>query len=610
MSIISPKSIIVTELRGSRSKSKATGKSAESKRARPNRGQAGVTERREEATPAQMIYEFYRHFKVSFPMSLADRLAIGLDFGTESVRAVLVDLTGCERGAAVTPYPHGQIIAQLPTSGEKLPPDFALQHPGDWLSSAGRSVRSALRKAQASAEQVIGIGVDFTSCTMLPALADGTPLCLTERFAKEKYAWPKLWKHHGAIAETERINRLATERSEPWLPRYGGTIGLEWFFPKVFETLRNAPAAYQATEVWLEAGDWFVWQLVGGPADALPRSTCQAGYKAMWNSQSGYPSDEFFLALDRRMQYVVDEKMPGQCLSPGEAAGELTHAAAKQLGLKAGTIVSAGTIDAHAGVPGAGVAEPGTLVMVLGTSSCHMLNASEERMIPGVAGVVEGGILPGMFGYETGQAAVGDAFDWLRRLSGAKDFRQLDAAAAAISPGANGVLAIDWLNGCRTPLMDGRLNGAFLGLSLGHEPAHLYRALIEATACGLRWIIELFADAGVPVKKLVATGGLPHHNPLLVQIYADVLGKPITVHPAKHGPALGAAILGAMAAGKQATGFSSAAAAVKAMAAPNDGIPSRRAKIVSPNRAAVKAYEQIYRRYRDTADWIAKSKTV
>jgi L-ribulokinase len=295
-------------------------------------------------------------------------------------------------------------------------------------------------------------------------------------------------------------------------------------------------------------------------------------------------------------------------LSPGESAGALCPAAAKQLGLRAGTPVSTGTIDAHAGVPGAGVAEPNTLVLVLGTSSCHMLNAAEERMIPGVAGVVKGGILPGMFGYETGQAAVGDAFDWLRRLAGHKDFTRLDADAAAIPPGADGVLAIDWLNGCRTPLMDGRLKGAFTGLALGHGPAHLYRALIEATACGVRWIVELFGESGVPVKKFVATGGLPHHNPLLVQIYADVLGKPITVHPAKHGPALGAAILGAMAAGKGATGVSSAAAAVKAMAAPN-GDRQRQAKVVTPNRAAVKAYEQVYRRYRDAAAWLANTTT-
>lgn len=539
-------------------------------------------------------------------MATADRAALGLDFGTESVRAVLVDLDGNERGAAIAAYPHGQITATLPTTGDRLPPEFALQHPGDWLTSAGRAVRGALKKSGAGPEQVIGLGVDFTSCTMLPALADGTPLCLTTAYAQEKYAWPKLWKHHGAVQETEDINRMASARSEPWLPRYGGTVGLEWFFPKILETLRNAPTVYQATDVWLEAGDWLVWQLVGGPAAQLPRSTCQAGYKALWNSQHGYPSPEFFRAVDRRMTHVVAEKMPGRLLSPGEPAGELSAAAAKQLGLRPGIIVSAATIDAHAGVPGAGVAEPNTLVMVLGTSSCHMFNAREERLFPGVAGVVDGGILPGLFGYETGQAAVGDAFDWLRRLTGAKDFQHLDAAAAAIPPGADGVLAIDWLNGCRTPLMDGRLKGAFLGLSLAHEPAHLYRALIEATACGVRWIVELFRDAGVPVKKLVATGGLPHHNPLLVQIYADVLGKPITIHPAKHGPALGAAILGAIASGKKLSGFNSAAAAVKAMSAPRDDVPARQARIVSPNRSAVKAYDKIYRQYRETAAWLAK----
>ncbi len=526
-------------------------------------------------------------------------VSLGLDFGTESVRALLVDLRGRERAAAAVKYARGQITDTLPASGEKLPPDFALQHPGDWLDSAARAVRTALRSAKVSAAEVIGIGVDFTSCTMLPALADGTPLCLTEKFAREKFAWPKLWKHHGAKAQTDRINALARQRREPWLARYGGIVGLEWFFPKLLETFERAPKVHAAAEVWLEGGDWLVWQLVGGPASELPRSTCQAGYKAMWSRADGFPSPEFFKALHPKLEHLVAEKMSGRFLAPGEKAGELCAAMAKKFGLREGTPVSAAIIDAHAGVPGCGAEEPGVLVMVMGTSSCHMLNAAENKPVPGVAGIVEDGILPGMVGYETGQAAVGDGFGWLRRTLGQRDFSTLDAQAAALPPGSEGVLSLDWLNGCRTPLMDGSLTAAFTGLTLAHGPPHLYRSLLEASAFGVKWIVDLLREHGVPVRSFVATGGLPHHNPLLVQIHADVLGTPIAVHPSRHGPALGAAILGALTAGRAATGFASVAAAIRAMASP----PSVRqaTRVVKPRRAAVRAYERIYPRYRRLA---------
>ena len=526
-------------------------------------------------------------------------LALGLDFGTASVRALLVDLGGCERGSAVVKYRHGQITTSLPGDDRPLPPDFALQHPGDWIESSARAVRRALRQSGADGRAVIGIGVDFTSCTMLPAMRDGTPLCLLQRFAQEKHAWPKLWKHHGAKSETERINQLARRRKEAWLARYGGTIGLEWFFPKVLEVLGNAPEVYRATEVWLEAGDWFVWRLVGGGAERLPRSTCQAGYKAMWNRIDGYPSREFFKSLHPKLENIL-QKMPGRLVAPGQCAGELSESFAKKFSLRPGIPVSAAIIDAHAGVPGAGVAEANTLVMVMGTSSCHMLNARREVLFPGVAGVVADGILPGYFGYETGQAAVGDAFDWLRSALGHRDFKKLTEQAHALPPGAEGVRCVDWLNGCRTPLMDGNLRGAFTGLALRHGPHHLYRALLESSAFGLRWIVDEMEEAGVSVKRFVATGGLPHHNPLLMQIYADVLGRPIAAHPSKQGPALGAAILGALVADHRATGFKSAAAAIRAMAKPDDGD----AQVLRPNRAISRQYRQIYTQYRELATTI------
>jgi len=530
---------------------------------------------------------------------MTSRIALGLDFGTESVRALLVDLRGREIGSAVAKYHHGQITETLPGSTTKLPPRYALQHPQDWIDSAAKAVRIALRTAKVSGDSIIGIGVDFTSCTMLPTRRDGTPLCLVEKFTREPLAWPKLWKHHGAQAQTDRINQVARERNEPFLQRYGGTIGLEWFFPKMLETLEKSPRVFAAAEVWLEAGDWFVWQLVGGAAETLPRSTCQAGYKGMWSATDGYPSEDLLRAVHPKFGHVAIDKMPGRLLAPGVAAGGLTPVMAKKLGLRAGVPVSAAIIDAHAGVPGAGAAEPGTLVMVMGTSSCHMLNAAEERFVPGVAGIVRDGILPGMVGYETGQAAVGDAFDWLRRLTGQRDFTKLSREAAALPPGADGVLCLDWMNGCRTPLMNGSLTGAFTGLTLHHTPAHLYRALLEASAFGVRWIVELLREHGVPVKKFVATGGLPHHNPLVVKVYADVLGAPVAVHPCKHGPALGAAILGALA----ADAFASPAAAIRAMAT------AKAAPVVKPSACHRRAYDTLYRQYRELASHLSQSPT-
>ena len=523
------------------------------------------------------------------------KAALGLDFGTESVRAMLVDLRGNELASVAVKYPHGQIIESLPGSKRKLPPPYALQHPLDWLGSAAQAARSARRKAKIGAADVIGIGVDFTSCTMLPTKRDGTPLCMLPEFAAEPLAWPKLWKHHGAQAQTDRLNAVARRRGEKFLSRYGGVIGLEWFFPKMLETLEGAPSAYAAADVWLEAGDWFVWQLVGGAADTLARSTCQAGYKGLWSASDGYPSEAFLRAVHPKFARVVQDKMPGRLLAPGVAAGGLTSAMGEKFGLRAGTPVSAATIDAHAGVPGAGATEAGTLVMVMGTSSCHMLNSLAERRVAGVAGVVREGILPGYLGYETGQAAVGDAFDWLRKLTGQPDFVALGREAAALPPGADGVRCMDWFNGCRTPLMDGGLKGAFTGLALHHRPAHLYRALLEASAFGVRWIVELLRDGGVPVRKFVATGGLPHHNPLVVQVYADVLGEPIAVHPSRQGPALGSAILGALAAGA----FKSPADAIRAMAV------RKEAAVFKPDRAHLTRYRALYREYRRLGDFLS-----
>lgn len=525
-------------------------------------------------------------------------IALGLDFGTESVRALLVDATGTERGVGTDNYRHGQILETLPGRSEKLPSRYALQHPQDWLESAAKATRRAVEGADIDLHAIVGVGVDFTSCTMLPTLIDGTPLCQLPRWHDVPQAWAKLWKHHGAVDQTEKINQLARQRGEPFLDRYGGTIGLEWFFPKLLETIETSPDVAGAAEIWLEAGDWFVWQLVQGRADSLPRSTCQAGYKAMWSPAEGYANQDFLRAVDPRLADAAATKMPGRMLSPGEQAGSLNKTIADQFGIPAGIAVSAATIDAHAAVPGVGAGSAGTLVMVLGTSSCHMLNAATGNPVQGVAGMVEGGILPGLFGYETGQAAVGDAFAWLLNLLNLDSFDALSEEAKRLSPGADGLVCLDWMNGCRTPLMDGRLKGAFTGLTLEHGPAHLYRALLEGSACGLRWIVEVLRDGGVPVDHLIATGGLPHHNPDIVQVYANVLQSSIEIHPSSQGSAVGAAVLGMVAAGQDKSGFASIADAAEAMAA----VPDSKKTRVTPAPETAAVYDALYASYRATAN--------
>lgn len=528
-------------------------------------------------------------------------ISLGLDFGTESVRAILVDATGKQRGLAKSDYAHGQITDRLPGSAQSLPPRYALQSPGDWIDSAAIATRAAIAEAKISHDDIVGIGVDFTSCTMLPTTRDGTPLCELDAFKHVPLAWPKLWKHHGAIEQTERLNKIAKQRNESFLRRYGGTIGLEWFFPKMLETIECAPQVAVAAEIWLEAGDWFVWQLVGGPAETLTRSTCQAGYKAMWSVTDGYPSSDFFHAVHPELARAAAECLPGVMRSPGKRAGELSDTMAERLGLRAGTPVSAAIIDAHSAVPGVGAAEPGTLVMVLGTSSCHMLNSTVFSEVPGVAGIVDGGILPGMFGYETGQAAVGDAFAWLRRLLGLDSFESIAVSAKQLPPGADGVQCLDWMNGCRTPLMDGALRGAFTGLGLEHGPQHLYLALMEASAFGLRWIVELLRDGGVAIDRLIATGGLPHHNRAVVEVYADVLGLDIEIHPSTQGPAIGAAVLGMIAAGPEASGFQSVIDAATAMASVNES----KQDIVRPRPDRTELYNSLYKNYRRLASHTA-----
>jgi len=536
------------------------------------------------------------------------KFAIGLDFGTESGRALVVDVaTGREVGSAAFRYADGVIDERLPGTTIKLEPDTALQNPNDYVETLKRAVPEALKQGGVRADDVIGIGVDFTACTILPTRTDGTPLCTLNEFKSNPHAWTKLWKHHAAQPEADRINALARERNEPWLAIYGGIVSSEWYHSKTLQILNDAPEIFNAADRIIEAGDWLVWQISG----ALKRNACAAGYKGLWVKGLGFPSNDFLRALDPRLDRLNETKLVGEIVAPGTRVGFLNEQAARWMGLRPGIAVAAPTIDAHAAVPGAGVTEPGRMVLILGTSSCHMILARERHLVPGISGVVEDGILPGLFGYEAGQVGVGDIFEWFvehgtaalykhrAKERGISAYQLLEEEAAKLEPGESGLLALDWWNGCRTPLVDANLSGLLIGATLGTRSPDIYRALIEATAFGTQMIIETFERHGVAVNELVACGGLAERNKLLLQIYADVTGRDFKEAGSGHTSALGAAMSGAYAAGRAAGGFDSLTDAAKAMAQTKDVTHK-------PNTQHHATYQKLFAEYRTLHEYFGR----
>ena len=485
-----------------------------------------------------------------------DRYTIGIDFGTLSGRAVVVRVSdGTELASAVHEYAHGVVDRTLPTTGERLPPDWALQVPSDYIDVLKDAVPKAVAKAGIDPSQVIGIGTDFTACTVLPTLADGTPLSELDRFAGRPHAYTKLWKHHAAQPQADRINAVARERGESWLARYGGLISSEWEFAKALQLLEEDPEVYAATERWVEAADWIIWQLTG----RYVRNACTAGYKGI-RQDGAYPSPGYLTALNPEFADFVETKLDHEIGLLGERAGTLTAEAAGWTGLPAGIAVAVGNVDAHVTVPAANAVAPGQLVAIMGTSTCHVMNGTVLREVPGMCGVVDGGILAGYWGYEAGQSGVGDIFAWFADTSVPPEYhaeaerRGLDLheylteLAAELRVGEHGLVALDWHSGNRSVLVDHELSGVVVGHTLATRPEETYRALLEATAFGTRTIIEAFTSAGVEVTELVVAGGLLK-NRLLMQIYADVTRLPLSAISSEQGPALGSAIHAAVAAG-------------------------------------------------------------
>lgn len=538
-----------------------------------------------------------------------EKYVVGIDYGTLSARTILVNVsTGEICASAEMSYPHGVMDQVLPDGVTKLGPDWALQYPQDYIRCTSATLTKVLETSGIDARQIIGVGTDFTECTMLPVKKDGTPLCMLDAYKNNPHAYVKLWKHHAAAEEADRLNEIARMRGEEFLDYYGGKISSEWMFPKIWQILNEAPEVYDAADRFMELADWITLQLTGTET----RNSCTAGYKAIWHKQNGFPSNAFLKSLDPRLEYVVDEKMSRTIYPVGTKAGSITEESAKWTGLAAGTAVSVGIGDAHCAVIGCGITTPDILLMVMGTSGCDMLVSETAVKVPGISGICEDGILPGFYGYEAGQSCMGDHFSWFAnhcvperleqeaRAANKHVLQLLNEKAEKIKPGASGLIALDWWNGNRSVLVDADLTGSMFGMTTATTAEEMYKALVEAVAFGKRMIIENFLEHGVPITKIMATGGIAEKSPFIMQTFADIIGMPIHVAATQQGTAMGAAMLGAVAAGSTNGGYDSIQQAGKAM---GGGIK----KTYEPQRKHRDIYNRLYAQYVRLHDYFGRN---
>ena len=531
------------------------------------------------------------------------RYVIGVDFGTLSARALLVDAeTGKEYATAEFAYPHAVMDRTLP-SGKPLGERWALQHPDDYIRALSTVIPAVLQQADVSPEQVASMGIDFTACTLLALDENGTPLCLKEEYAEEPHAYVKLWKHHAAQPQADAITALARERGEAFLDLFGGKISSEWALPKILQTLQEAPHIFDATARFCEAADWLSQMLCGEES----RAAAFAGYKSFWRTGVGYPDNEFYRALDVRLDGLIGTKIPKRVRTVQEIAGYIDERGAAITGLKKGTPLALPMTDAHAALPAVGAVNVGDFVMILGTSACHMFQADRTANISGICGYVQDAVVPSLTTFEAGQSCVGDCFAWfvenMLPAAYAKEAKErgisvhalLRERAATLRVGESGLLALDWWNGNRSVLNDADLSGVLLGLTLRTKPEEIYRALLEACAFGSRMILDTFEKSGITVRDIRVAGGIARKDPLMMQIYADVMGKPIRVANTAQAGALGSAMYAAVAAGVYPT----VREASLCMAAPCDT-----EYLSDPDR--VKAYEVLYREYVTLHDYFGK----
>lgn len=525
------------------------------------------------------------------------KYTIGLDYGTNSVRALVVDTTdGREIATAIWTYEHGHQGVILGND-----PNLARQHPADYLKGAELTIREALGTAEKTVKgftpgQVVGIGVDTTGSTPMPVDANGVPLAFQKKWNESPAAMAWLWKDHTGWAEAAEITELAAKMRPQYLAKIGGTYSSEWFYSKILHALRTAPEVFDAAHSWIELADFVPAALTDTlHPEIFVAGICAAGHKAMYCQEwGGYPDKEFLAKLDPKLGELVGRLTP-RVKAVDSAVGGLSAEWAKKTGLPAGIPVAVGAFDCHLGAIGAGVA-PGVLVKVLGTSTCDISvqpNTKKLADVPGLCGIVDGSVLPGYFGLEAGQSAVGDIFNWFVEYvkPTGQGHVELTDEAAKLRPGETGLMALDWNNGNRTILVDQRLTGLLVGQTLYTKPAEIYRALVEATAFGALTIINRFEEFGVKIDTVINCGGIAEKNAFVMQLYADVTGRPMKVSRSAQTPALGSAVAAAVVA-KAHPSFD---AAIKAMTGLKD-------KVYQPNPAAHAVYKELYAIYRTLHD--------
>lgn len=537
---------------------------------------------------------------------MTEKYLVGVDFGTLSGRAVVVRASdGQQVGTAVTEYKHGVMDRTLDAGdGQKLPPEFALHNPGDYVDVLGDAIPNAIKDAGIDKDDIVGVGIDATSATVFVTDEDGKPLSEYEEFKNEPHAYVKLWKHHGGQDQADRIIALAKERGEDWLERYGGILSSEMLFPKVLETYEKAPEVYEKAAYFVNLLDWITWKLTG----ELSFAASDSGYKRML-TDGEYPSKEFNEALAPGFGDVFETKMNAPIKQLGEKVGGVTEEMAELTGLPAGVAVAAGNIDAHVVVAGANAVKPGQMTAIIGTSGCYVINNEDYKPVPGVFGNVEGGAVPKLWGIEGGQTAVGDVFAWFER-NGVPESYEKEAREANKSIldylmdkafeqqiGEHGLVALDWFNGNRSILSDARLSGGIIGLTLQTTPDEIYRALMEATVFGIRVIIENFEEHGVPVTEIVAAGGLLK-NEHFMQLLADITRRPVSISEAEQTGALGSAIFASVAAGVYDDVYEAA-----------EKMSQVREQAYEPNEDASARYDELFAIYKQLHDYFGREET-
>lgn len=531
------------------------------------------------------------------------KCVFGFDFGTLSCRGVAIDLKdGSLIATAEMDYPSGVISEHLPHTSEPLPPEWFLQDPKDWLDSMRYVSKSMLKEGNIDPEDVLGIGTDFTSCTLLPVTENGTPLCVIDKYRDRPNAWPKLWKHHGAQKYAERIEAYAKENTT-WLKDYfGNSVSSEWVFPKIMEVLEEDPELYYAADYFMEAVDWIVFALTG----ELTRNYGILGVNAFWIKGRGFPDREFLKGLSPELENAAETKLAGRLLGAGERAGVLTKEMAHFLGLKEGTVVSSGHGDSAVAGCGAGINKSGSMILVMGTSTCHQMLYKDFSAFDGVCSIAADGMVPGLYSYESGQSATGDVFSWFAencvpesyykeaRKQGKKILDYLSEKASGLSIGESGLIALDWLNGNRSVLSDYNLSGMVVGLTLSTKPEEIYRAFVEANLFGSRAILENYENGGVKIGRVYAVGGIPAKSPWIMQLCADIFNREISVPKVDNIPARGSAACAAVALGRPygCRDFEETAERL---------IPKEKT-VYSPNPGNVLMYNELYKFYIELHD--------